>query len=81
MTSKDDEIQNARLEDERRGRRPINIAEKTRRQILLKKFKEALESNDVELFKEAIIHDLGQLPGTPEYRESLKIWYARHDRS
>lgn len=50
-------------------------------QILLKKFKEALESNDMELFEEAIIHDLGQLPGTPEYRDSLKIWHARHGRS
>jgi len=81
MTSKEDEIQSARIEDERRSKRPVDIAAKRRRLILLKKFREALESHDVELFKEAIIHDLGQLPGTPEYRESLKIWYAHHGRS
>lgn len=42
---------------------------------------EALESSDVELFKEAIINDLGWMPGTPEYKRALRVWYAHHGRS
>lgn len=49
--------------------------------ILLRKFKEALEWNDEERFVEAIIHELGQLPGTPEYARSMKIWRDFHGRS
>jgi hypothetical protein len=76
-----DDVKNHRREQERRGKRPIDISAKRRRLILLKKFKEALEANDVEAFKEAIIHDLGQLPGTPAYNQSLKTWYEFHGTS
>ena len=58
----------------------IDMAARRRRLILERKFREALESNDVELFKEAIINDLGWMPGTPEYERALKIWYAHHGR-
>jgi hypothetical protein len=81
MTSESDEIEQIRRQEANRGKRPIDIAARRRRLILERKFKEALESNDVELYKEALIHDLGQLPGTPEYDRSLKIWYAYHGRS
>jgi hypothetical protein len=81
MALDSDEIQDERKQEQRRGKRPLNIAAKKRRLILLKKFKEALEHNDIEAFKEAIIHDLGQLPGTPEYLRSLKIWYQHHGAS
>jgi len=80
MASEDDEIQEVRAEDERRGKRPIDIAARRRRFILERKFKEALESNDVELFKEAIINDLGWIPGAPEYERALKTWHAHHGR-
>ncbi|HEV3482671.1 MAG TPA: hypothetical protein VGR97_10130 [Candidatus Acidoferrales bacterium] len=81
MAFDDDEVQELRAGDERRGKRPIDIAARRRRLILQRKFKEALESNDVEVFKEAIISDLGWMPGTPEYERALKIWYAHHGRS
>lgn len=81
MVSDEDEIQEVRAGDERRGKRPIDIAARRRRLVLQRKFKEALESNDVELFKEAIISDLGWTPGTPEYERALKTWYSRHGRS
>ncbi|MGA3292602.1 MAG: hypothetical protein ABSE45_01325 [Candidatus Acidiferrales bacterium] len=81
MVSEDDEIQEVRAGDERRGKRPIDIAARRRRLVLQRKFKEALESNDVELFKEAIINDLGWLPGTLEYERALKTWYGHHGRS
>ena len=81
MAFDDDEIQELRSGDERRGKRPIDIAARRRRLILQRKFKEALESNDVEVFKEAIIRDLEWMPGTPEYERALKIWYAHHGRS
>jgi len=81
MTSEDDEIQEVRASDERRGKRSIDIAARRRRLVLQRKFKEALESNDVEVFKEAIINDLGWMPGTPEYERALKVWYGHHGRS
>ena len=81
MTSDEDQIQEVRTEEERRSKRPIDIAAKRRRAELLKKFREALESDDVEKFKEAIIRDLGQTPGTPEYAQSLKIWNDFHESS
>lgn len=80
MTSGDDQIHEARTEEERRGKRPIDIAARKRRLILQRKFKEALEGNEVEFFKEAIINDLGWMPETIEYDRALKIWYAHHGR-
>jgi hypothetical protein len=68
-----DEIREVRTREERRSKRPIEVAEKKRRAELLKKFREALESSDIEKFQDAIIRVLGQLPGTPEYEASLKV--------
>lgn len=81
MTSDENEIREVRTEHERRSKRPVDVAAKRRRTEILKKFKEALESGDVEKFKEAIIRDLGQKPGTPEYAQSLKIWDEFHGSS
>lgn len=81
MASDEDEIEDVRTGEERRGKRPIDIAARRRRLILQRKFKQALESHDVELFEEAIINDLGWTPGTPEYERALKVWYAHHGRS
>ena len=74
MISDEDDIREVRAGEERRGKRPIDLARQTRRLTLLKKFREALQSKDIEKFKEAIIRDLGQQPGTPAYERSLKIW-------
>jgi len=73
MRRKDD-IDDLRAEEERRGKRPIDLPARRRRLILLRKFREALESDDEEKFKRAIIDELGQLPGSAEYENSLKIW-------
>jgi hypothetical protein len=81
MASDADEIREVRTREERRSKRPIDIDEKKRRAELLKKFREALESGDIEKFKDAIIRVLGQLPGTPEYEASLKIWKEFHEPS
>jgi len=80
MPYEEDEIDESRRGEERRGKRPIDIAERRRALILLRKFQEALKGNDVELFKEAIIDDLGWTPGTPKYDRALKIWYEQHGR-
>jgi hypothetical protein len=40
------------------------------------KFREALRSQDEATFQEAIINELGQLPGTAEYQQSMKVWRA-----
>ncbi len=74
MPLDDDDIRQVRSQDERRGKRPIDIAAQKRRQTLLRKFREALQSKDEDTFREAIISELGQLPGTAEYETSMKIW-------
>jgi hypothetical protein len=76
MTSEPDEIAEVRRQEEKRGKKPIDIAARRRRQILERKFKEALECNDVEIFKEALVTDLGQLPGSEDYERSLRIWHS-----
>lgn len=78
MVSDEDEIREVRDGEERRGKRPVDLAAQRRRAHLLRKFREALQSDDIEKFKEAIIRELGQRPGTPEYERSLKIWYEFH---
>lgn len=71
----DQEINDIRDEEIQRGKkRPINVSELRRRAILRRKFREALQSNDEAVFIEALVNDLGQLPGTEEYENSLKIW-------
>jgi hypothetical protein len=55
-------------------------AAQTRALILLRKFQETLQSNNVELFRDAIIDDFGWMPGTPGYDRALKIWYEQHGR-
>jgi hypothetical protein len=71
----DQGIEDVRAEESQRGRkRPANISELRRRAILRRKFREALQNNDEAAFIEAIANDLGQLPGTEEYANSLKIW-------
>jgi len=80
MTSESDEIADVRRQEEKRGKKPVDIGGRRRRQILERKFKEALESNDVEIFKEALVTDLGQLPGSEEYERSLRIWYSLRGR-
>ena len=81
MVADEDEIRKIRAGEERRGKRPIDPAARERRSQLLKKFREALESGDIEKFREALIRDLGQQPGTPEYARSLKIWHDFHEAS
>jgi ribosomal protein S7 len=74
MPQDDDDIREVRTQEERRGKRPVDIAAQRRKQILLRKFREALQSQNEETFREAIINELGQLPGTAEYETSMKIW-------
>jgi hypothetical protein len=79
--SKDREIEDVRAQESQRGKkRPVNISALRRRMILQKKFKEALASDDESTFIEAIVNDLGQLPGSPEYENSLRIWRAFRGR-
>lgn len=81
MASDEDEIREVRTGEERRSKRPIDVAARKRRLTVLKKFRDALLSGDIEKFKEAIIRELGQQIGTPEYEQSLKIWNEFHGSS
>jgi hypothetical protein len=74
MALDDDDIREVRDQEGRRGKRPIDIAAQRRKQVLLRKFREALQSQNEETFRETIINELGQMPGTDEYEKSMKIW-------
>ena len=73
-----DDIDEVRAEEERRGKRPTDIAEKKRKLLLRKKFREAIQSGNEEQFRQMLINDLGQLPGSPAYDASLRAWKAYH---
>jgi hypothetical protein len=73
---KDDDIEEVIAQERQRGKRnPIDIAARRRHLKLLNAFRIALRENE-ETFKEFLIHELGQIPGTREYRESLRKWRA-----
>lgn len=78
--SKDDEIREIHDEEQRRGKRPIDIAARRRRLILRKKFFDAIQLGDEDKFREALIRDLGQLPGSPEFESSMRAWRAYHGK-
>ena len=73
-----DDIEEVRTAETRRSKRPIDSAEKRRKLILKRKFLEALESNDWQQFREMLIHDLGQTPGTQAYTRSVWAWKDYH---
>jgi len=78
MSAKDDgEIKETRLEETRRGRRPINIAEKRRHLKLLQSYRILLENcaNERE-FSDRIIADLGLVYGTQQYVDALAVYRA-----
>ena len=78
--TKENDLQEVMAEETRRGRRPVDVAAQRQRLRLLKAFKEALELGDEEVFKQAIIRELGQRPGSLEYARSLRIWRAFHEK-
>lgn len=79
--SKGDEIQEIRDEEQRRGKRPIDIAARRRRLILRKKLAEALRAGNEDRFREALIRDLGQTPESPEFERSMRAWRAYHGKA
>lgn len=76
----EDDLKDVIDQEKARGRRPIDIEARRLRLRLLKAFREALYLDDEALFKETIVHELGQLPGSPEYRHSLSAWRALHKK-
>jgi hypothetical protein len=80
MPYEEEEIDEARRGEERRGKRPVDISARKRRLFLKQRLAEAMRSSDVELFKEMLINDLGWMPGTTEYEQALKLWYSQRGR-
>ena len=76
--SKERDIQEVRIQDERRGKKPIDIEQKRRSLLLRKKFKEVLRSGSETQFEEFLVNDLGQLPGSREYKLSWQLWKSFH---
>jgi hypothetical protein len=79
--SKDDEIQEVRGEEQRRSKRPIDIAARRRRLILRKKLAEALRAGDEDQLRAILIRDLGQTPGSPEFESSIRAWRDYHRKT
>jgi hypothetical protein len=75
--NEDEKIREVREEEERRGRRPVDLQERKKRERVLRGFREALLKNDRALFKEIIVHDLGYEPGSPEYENAWREWKKR----
>jgi len=80
MPYEEDEIDEARRGEERRGKRPIDIAARRLRLIVKRKIDEAFRSDDVEVFKDALMSDVGLTPGTPEYDRLVKLWHSQRGR-
>jgi hypothetical protein len=77
MTGRDEEISKVREEEARRGKRPIDIAERRRHLKLLESYKILLEdcANERE-FSDRIIADFGLVYGTPQYVAALEVYRA-----
>jgi len=75
---KDDDIRSVRMEEERRGKRPIDSLEKRRAAGVRKKLFEAIASGNENLFHEMLINELGQEPGSEEYVRSWRAWQEYH---
>ncbi len=78
--SKDDEIQEVRGEEQRRSKRPIDIAARRRRLLLRMKFMDALQTANENQFREAPIRDLDQTPGSPAFENSMRAWREYHGK-
>jgi hypothetical protein len=65
MPLDDDDIRQVRSQEERRGKRPIDIAAQKRKQALLRKFREALQSKDEDTFGRRLLANSGNCPGRP----------------
>jgi hypothetical protein len=74
----EDDLKDVISAEKRRGRRPAHIEGQRLRLRLLEAFRKALKMDDEALFTETIIHELGQLPGPPEFRKSLGAWRFLH---
>ncbi len=77
-TRREEDIQEVREEEERRGRKPIDRDAKNKRERVLRGFREALRQNNRALFLEIIVRDLGFEPGSPGYENALRGWKRRH---
>jgi len=77
MISEDDAIKETRIAETRRGKRPVDIAERRRHLKLLESYKILLEScaNERE-FSDRIIADLKLVYGTRQYVEALEVYRA-----
>jgi len=75
---KDDDIEKVRAEEERRGKRPLDLEAKRRALLIRKKFYEAIRSGNRKQFEEMLIHDLGQTPGSEAHVRSWNAWKEYH---
>jgi len=75
MTYKDDEIQKERSEQEKRGKRPIDIGARKRHLALLRSYELLLNTcaNERE-FSDRIISELQIVYGSPQYVAALEVF-------
>ncbi len=78
MKEKEDDLGDVISQESQRGRRRVDIAERKRRSELKKKFAEIVRGGDEDQFRRALVHVLGQLPGSPQYERSVRAWREFH---
>ena len=72
----DEEIEKARLEEERRGRRPLDVEELEKQQAARAKILEIIRSGGTEEeFREAVL-SLGISANSSQFENVLALWYA-----
>jgi hypothetical protein len=66
MPLDDDDIRQVRSQEERRGKRPIDIAAQKRKQALLRKFRESIAEQGMRIrFGRRYLANSGNCPGRP----------------
>jgi len=68
MPLDDDDIRQVRNQEQRRGKRPIDIAAQKRKQTLLRKFREHCKARTRIRFVRRLLTNSGNCPGQPSTR-------------
>ena len=75
----DEELKDLMAEERSRGRRPIDMATKRERQLLLKTLRRLLEKGDERGFLK-VIRSAGIKDGTPEFLGFVRLWHEVQGR-
>lgn len=70
---KDSDLDDVMIEEQSRGRRPVDMKTRRERQRLRGELRRLLEAGDERGFMEAM-RSVGLEDGSPEFLEALRVW-------